>query len=438
MNNPLDKSKIDVLTSHLTIGETYFFRDKQIFAILQKEILPDIMKRRQGEKTIRIWSAGCCTGEEPYSIAILLHRLIPDIKSWKISILGTDINPQFLVKAEKAQYKKWSFRATPTDILECYFKKNHDNSYTLIPQIQNMVQFKCINLVEDTYPNITKHIFEMDLIFFHNVLIYFSANQIKRTVHKLTQSLCTNGWLSVTATEIPFIEEAGLRPHRFLEGTLFKKEPVQKASIENTPLVKQKKLNPPATLPPKETPSSLISKIQQQIDSKEDILSQCLLLYKQKSYHDVIAHLQSHLTPLKNDPLAIKEHFQEVCLLIHTYANQGNLPLALEWLETALHADKFDPKLHYLHAALLHDQGNIADAIKSVKKALFIDSNFTMAYLLLGILEKENGNKKAAHHCFQIASNLIDNHLPDDSLINAEEFTVEHLKDLISSNLKNL
>src|SRR3972149_7870675 len=97
-----DRKHIEVLASHLTVGETYFFRDNDVYKALEDRILPELItSRHTGEKRLRIWSAGCSTGEEAYSIAILLTRMMADLKDWNITILATDINPGALKKASE-------------------------------------------------------------------------------------------------------------------------------------------------------------------------------------------------------------------------------------------------------------------------------------------------------------------------------------------------
>ena len=125
-------------------------------------------------------------------------------------------------------------------------------------------------------------------------------------------------------------------------------------------------------------------------------------------------------------------------LLIRTYANQGELTLALEWSNCALLADKLYPKLHYLQAELFFAQGNILQSIASIKRTLFIDPNFILAHLMLGILEKQQGNTKSALRSFKIALELIDHHLPNDPLPDTEEMTSEYFKDIITTNLNKL
>lgn len=445
IKNPVNQEKLDALTFHLTIGETYFFRDKTLFTTLENKILPDIIKRHALDRTIRIWSAGCCTGEEPYSIAILLHRLIPDLKNWKVFILGSDINPHFLHKAEQARYKKWSFRTTSADIIERYFKKHADGTFKLIPEIQKMVKFERLNLVDDCYPDIVKDIYEMDLIFCHNVLIYFSENQLKKTVLKLTNTLCNNGWLSVTAIEIPFVTNPELNAHRYPGAIFFKKEPSnaeEKLKFQDPVIYgipNEKRKSNQQAIPPlakQHSPTIVVNK-QVKAKNKEELFTECLHLYHKKAYTEVIARLHESLAFLENNNKAIKENSKEVCLLIRSHANQGNLFEALKWSKRGLQADELNPAFHYLHATLLHDQGNNLDAIKFVKNALFIDPNFIMAYLMLGILEKQQGNNKAAKRCFRVALDLIDDCRSEDILLMGEDFTIEYLKDLLSNYLKN-
>lgn len=114
LSRTLTQSQTEILASHLTVGETYFFREKKSFEILEQHILPELLRSRRGaEQRLRIWSAGCCTGEEPYSVAMLLERLIPDPEAWHVTLLATDINPRFLRKAAEGVYSEWSFRETP-------------------------------------------------------------------------------------------------------------------------------------------------------------------------------------------------------------------------------------------------------------------------------------------------------------------------------------
>ena len=142
LSAPLTRTQIEGLASHLTVGETYFFREKRSFDILEQHILPELLRTRaQTDKRLRIWSAGCCSGEEPYSIAMLLDRLIPDLEKWNLTILATDINPGFLRKAARGVYGAWSFRDTPAWIRERFFISRQDGRFEIQPRMRRMVSF---------------------------------------------------------------------------------------------------------------------------------------------------------------------------------------------------------------------------------------------------------------------------------------------------------
>src|SRR5262249_13640041 len=159
----------------ITIGETYFFRNQDQFNALRTSVLPDIIEKHEKahHKQIRIWSAGCASGEEIYSIAILLRELIADLSSWSIHLLGTDINAGSLNRARQGTYRSWSFRnETPEDLQDRWFT-HRGESYKIDPAIQKMVTFNLLNLVSDNYPSPETETEQMDLIMFRNVSIYF-------------------------------------------------------------------------------------------------------------------------------------------------------------------------------------------------------------------------------------------------------------------------
>src|SRR6266478_2121336 len=110
----LTQRQMEVLARCLTVGETYFFREKRSLEVLERDIVPEFIRARAGlGRAIRIWSAGCATGEEPYSVAIVLSKLRAGLKTWNIEILATDLNSKSLLKASEGIYGEWSFRGIP-------------------------------------------------------------------------------------------------------------------------------------------------------------------------------------------------------------------------------------------------------------------------------------------------------------------------------------
>jgi chemotaxis protein methyltransferase CheR len=190
----------ETVLAHLTIGETSFWRNRPQFEALRDSVLPELLERRSQLRTIRIWSAGCATGEEPYSVAILLKELIPDIQDWHVSILATDINPDFLARAREGVYGNWSFRDTPGILKERYFVQE-GRYWRLKPDIRAMVTFARINLIEQVYPLVTNGTTALDIIFCRNVTIYFDESTTRDIVERFYKALSPGGWLIVGHAE---------------------------------------------------------------------------------------------------------------------------------------------------------------------------------------------------------------------------------------------
>ncbi len=146
---------LDHLVSGITVGETYFFRDKQQMQLIQDHLLPEIIKnkREKNSLSIRIWSAGCASGEEIYSIVMMLYEILPDIEKWTIKLLATDINTVSLQKAISGSYGEWSMRSITDYFKEKYFTKENRH-YLLMKKIKDLVNFDYLNLNDENYPSI--------------------------------------------------------------------------------------------------------------------------------------------------------------------------------------------------------------------------------------------------------------------------------------------
>jgi chemotaxis protein methyltransferase CheR len=189
---------------NLTVGETYFFRDPAVFMAMEEKFLPELARRKRGKKELRIWSAGCSTGEEPYSIAISLLRAIPELNSWSLRLFASDINTRSLEKALAACYGSWSFRTTPEDFLDLYFQSRISGDvqeHVLKERVRKLVQFDYLNLAEDLYPSAKTNTEEMDIIFCRNVLIYFTQQKCKFIADRLSDCLVPGGLLVTSASD---------------------------------------------------------------------------------------------------------------------------------------------------------------------------------------------------------------------------------------------
>lgn len=210
----------DELVDIVTVSESYFFRDEQQFEYLRDRFLPDLIAQRReaGSRTLRIWSAGCARGQEVYSIAILLHELLPDADDWNMRLIGTDISTRCLIDARVGKYRSWDFRCTDPILTQKYFRET-DGDYELIPDVRKMAHFFALNLVRDPYPTIFNETNEHDLILCRNVFIYFEPEAAAAALRRLTSSLRPGGVLLLGASEgiswtLPdnlITEAAGLR-----------------------------------------------------------------------------------------------------------------------------------------------------------------------------------------------------------------------------------
>lgn len=416
------KMHLNILAKYLTIGETYFFRDKNAFAMLKEVILPEIIAKHQNsDRTIRLWTAASATGEEPYSLAILLRELIPSIEKWNIQIIATDLNPLFLKKAREGRYKSWSFRSTPKEIFDRYFKKAENGDAVLLPSIRNMVRFYPLNLIEGPYYQFNPELKNLDLIVCNNVLIYFSPEQIKWTVKNLSLSLVKEGWLCVSSVEVPFINDSHLSPVIGHKTTAFKKA---------LPLVKKtesiKEIKPVKEHPKKSEDLSVKKPL-----SQEEFYECCLSMYRSGFYSEVILQLAGELTPNKYQNPSLKKHLKELKLLIYALANQGKFAAAKNWCELALKAHKLDPELHYLYATVLQFLGEEENSQNALRAALYLDPDMVSAHFSMAMMLLKKNNKVDAKRHFDIILKLLQKMQSSDYLVGMENVTAGALNAII-------
>ncbi len=223
--NELKQSQLQTLVRNLTIGETYFFRDPSVFLALEEKVLPELLQKRGALKQLRIWSAGCSTGEEPYSIAMCLIRSIANLDSYHLSLRATDINTGSLEKAKRGFYGSWSFRTTPADVISAFFDEQaQDGQYRLQEQVRKRVQFDYLNLAEDDFPSNSNNTGNMDIVFCRNVLIYFNQKKCREIANKLSACLNPGGYLVSSANDAARFISSYPEDLERVSSTMFKKK----------------------------------------------------------------------------------------------------------------------------------------------------------------------------------------------------------------------
>ncbi|MCX7040933.1 MAG: tetratricopeptide repeat protein [Spirochaetes bacterium] len=422
--SPLSKDQLETLASHLTVGETYFWRDKEIFRVFQERVLPELVARRREEgKFLRIWSAGCATGEEPYSIAILLKETIADISEWNVTILATDINPQFIEKAVRGVYRDWSFRDAPSWLGEKYFVAAEDGGFEISPSLRGMVDFRMLNLAEDTYPSLFSNTNAMDLVFCRNVLMYFSPQIISRVVERMSRSLIVGGWLIVSPTEIPHVQGAPFSVVMLSGVHLLRKEEALEAQTMALPV---ERLDLPALR--SEVPCVDQGVFPPPALSLEERLERAADLYRRGLYVEAVEALRGLLcvAPKNGDVLA---------LLARSYANLGRLPLARERCEEAIRADRLSPSRHFLLATIMEEQGDQQGARWSLRQALYADQDFVLAHFSLGHSLLRRGKKREGERHLRDALSLLQGHEREETLPESDGTTVGRLREMINGSL---
>jgi len=445
LSSPLTRSQIEILASHLTVGETYFFREKKIFGILEERILPELISsRREGDKRLRIWSAGCATGEEAYSIAILLNKMLPDLKNWNITILATDINPRFIDKATHGIYSEWSFRGCPPSIKERYFKRKEGSCYETLPYIKRMVTVSYLNLVEDTYPSLLNNTNAMDIIFCRNVLMYFAPEYAGKVIQNLYRSLLDGGWLIVSPSETSHILFSQFATANFPGVILYKKDSkksrgeAQAQSFYDTTEIFPQPFLDPATQSELEVPfagpsgsSALKTENLKSDELQPTPFAEATVLYEQGRYAETAEKLLARFQDYQDKSKATS-------LLARALANQGRLAEALEWCEKAISADRLNPMLYYLHATILEEQGLMDKAMMSMKRVLYLDQNFVLAHFALGNLAYQQRKFKESGKHFENALSLLNTYRREDILPESDGMTVGRLVKIISSQLSGI
>jgi chemotaxis protein methyltransferase CheR len=195
---PYQADEFQEMFNRITINETSFFRNDKQLEIFEAQYLADIIKARSATKRLRIWSAACSTGEEPYTIAIQLHRSLGiRMADWKIEILGTDISEKVLKTAQAGQYTSYSMRGADPTVINRYFDVN-SALFEINPEIKSMVSFEKLNL-KDTLS--AKRHGTFDVIFCRNVMIYFDDVMRKQCFKMFNEMLADDGALLIGHSE---------------------------------------------------------------------------------------------------------------------------------------------------------------------------------------------------------------------------------------------
>lgn len=380
----------DVLVDALTICETHFFRNTPQFEALRDEILPDLIarKRNNGRLALRVWSAGCASGEEAYSLAILLREVLPDWKDWQLDILGTDINGRAVRQARRGVYRDWSFReASAYHWRDLYFDKN-GAEYILHEDVREMVHFETCNLLENCAA-LQNQTTNLDLILCRNVILYFGSHARQWIYQLLHRALIPGGWLLVGHADPPPPNFADFESRSF-HGTTFHQRPLKGAPAPQPP---PSPPEPNLDLEPLPTQAPRI---------QED--SDALTKYRLGLWH------------------ANRQHWEE----------------ALLNCQQAVELDPTFTQAHFTLALIYQSLGLDEKAMGSLRHTIYLERNWPLPRFTLASILRQIGQPDGARRELRNVMALTARMSPEDPIDGAEGLTAARLHAAAERQIQNL
>lgn len=380
------------LLNVITIGETYFFRNKSHLDALQNHILPPLIQQRRvsQQKFLRIWSSGCATGEEPYSVAMLLREMIPDIDEWMITILATDINTASIESAQRGLYTANSFRNETRPTIQSRWFTQQGSRFELSPVISRMVSFKLLNLVSDEYPSYITNTMNMDIVLCRNVTIYFDKAETQRVVNRLYQSMNHGGWLIVGHSEPqPTVYDAFQMVS--LENAIFYRKPESQAPAPQPP-VSAVRVQP---VPPMPAPAVL------------------------------------------SVPEAVRPAKPDILLLIKEAADAERWDEALTLLTKHEMEYRLHPYAHYLRAVIYMNSGFSDSVLAALRQSLYCDPLFVLSQALMGDCYAQRKQMADAKRHWRQALESLAQRGASDLIAFTDDVTVEMMRELLNFRLKD-
>ena len=397
------------LLNLVTVTETCFFRDASQFRLLRERILPTLIAERSaragGPKRLRIWSAGCSSGEEAYSIAILLDEMgvYRSLPGWDIEIIGTDLNTEALDKARRGVYAARAVRNVEGRLLDQYFVPD-DKSFALCEAIRNRVSFEFGNLVKTPMPTTGLQ----DIVFCKNVAIYFSENVTRKLIEGLRGTLVPGGYLLLGHAESLWQNSEGFTAIEHERAFAYRKSSRQR--------------RPPAAVikAPKPMPADPSA----QYDT-------CLAAFRAGEWDAA----ESGLTALVE---SCPTFVPGILLLGGLYAHRGRFEDAMARAEDVLKVNALEPRAHLLLGMVAARHERPDDALQSLRRALYLDDSLALGHFWLGNLYRERGDVARACQEYENVVRGWERHTLELTEEFASDLSAEQLVGFCSDTLERL
>ncbi|MBT6433360.1 MAG: protein-glutamate O-methyltransferase CheR [Deltaproteobacteria bacterium] len=196
--NPHNSRMIEQVVEAITIHETSFFRDIHPFKCMKEVVMPSLLEKRASQHTLNLWCAACSSGQEPYTVTMLLRENFPQLQSWNVRFIATDISNQILGRAREGKFSQLEVnRGLPAPMLLKHFEKQ-GLVWQIKPLLRSSIEFRKLNLI-DNWPPMPK----MDVVFLRNVLIYFDVETKRKILGEVRKLLNPDGFLFLGAAEMP-------------------------------------------------------------------------------------------------------------------------------------------------------------------------------------------------------------------------------------------
>jgi chemotaxis protein methyltransferase CheR len=390
--------EFDQLLNLITIPETFFFRDQAQLMALKRYVIPDILAKRSGEdSTLRIWSAGCSTGEEPYTIAMIVAEGMPGVVLPRTRILATDISRNALAAAREGLYRSRSLQSTEDDYRERYFSRR-GNMYALNEAIKQMVEFRYFNLMREPYPLLD--LTGWDIIFCRNVTIYFQPEVTKRVVHNFYESLREGGYLFTGFSEsLRYVSDEFTAVQL---GGIFL---YQKKAVDRD-IKKREKSRPIA--PQSRRLQAPVGKRRRQVKaapSQKTAASQ-QTLYRAKELLEDGKPEQAHLllAPILEQR---RPPIEALLLQAEIALNQGDMADAAKVCQKVIGVEPLSVAGHYLLGIIYRILEKEEKAIEMFKKVVYLKPDQALAHFYLGELHALGGDLDTAGRYYANAVRLL-------------------------------
>lgn len=433
--------ELKTLATHLTTGETYFFREKAGLELFKDEIVPQIIRQREGTTNqIRIWCAGCSSGEEPYSIAMILKEYFPGLSNWNVTILATDISPVAIQKALHGEYTQWSFRETDPLLKNKYFTP-YGNNWRILPEIKKMVTFSYLNLCQNSYPSSLTNTTEIDIVFCRNVMMYFTPGVIHEVSQRFYNSIITGGWLITSQVELNDEYFSAFERVQYKQSIFYRKSDKR----EEMPMIHINRL-------PKALPSAVIRKM----ENKKTEINKSVKKLHEKKVQDIVSLLNAPVNRIDPDTLYREGNYlkcidrcQEMIalgkldnevfdFLVKSYANAGLLTEGKATINKIISDTLTTPEMYYIYASFLREHHEEEQAELMLRKTIYLNHRHILAHLMSGELLAKRDKRHLAIRHYKTVVELLGKYQDTEVVPESDGSTAGGIKALAISMINKL